>query len=77
MVHTLTVGFGGKAGLGDLSVPLTSGVDNGVLALCGGDNRMLCEDALGPLKVLPVLVDSPEAVFLTIWGWEVTTLLAT
>lgn len=35
------VGLGGRAGLGDLSVPLTSGVDKGVLALCGGDNSML------------------------------------
>lgn len=29
----LMVGFGGRAGLGDLSVPLTSGVESGVLAL--------------------------------------------
>lgn len=71
------MGFGGRAGLGDLSV-LTSGVDNGVLALCGGDNRILCDDAFCPANVeLPVLVDSPDAVFLTIWGWEVTTLQAT
>lgn len=46
------VGLGGSAGLGDLSV-LISGVDSGVLALCGGDSRMLCE-----------LDDRPEAVFL-------------
>lgn len=64
---TLIVGFGGRAGLGDLSVPLTSGVASGVLAACGGDR--------GPLKAL--LVESPDAVFLTIWGWEVTVLLAT
>lgn len=73
---TLILGFGGKAGLGDLSVPLTSGVDSGVLALCGGDNKMLCDDAFVPLKVLP-LDESPDAVFLMIWGWEVTTLLTT
>lgn len=43
-LNTFIVGFGGSAGLGDLSV-LTSGVDSGVLALWGGDNRILCDDA--------------------------------
>lgn len=61
---TLILGLGGNAGLGDLSVPLTSGVDKGVLALCGGDNKRLCV-VFCPLKVLPEL-DSPDAVFLTI-----------
>lgn len=42
--RTFIVGLGGSAGLGDLSDPLTSGVDSGVLALCGGDNKMLCEE---------------------------------
>jgi hypothetical protein len=57
-------------------VPLTSGVDNGVLALCGGDNKMLCEDAFCVLKVFP-FDERPDAVFLMIWGWEFATLLAT